>query len=59
MYDIEALLTERAGYLARGRKDRAAQVAEILRTQGVEVVDEPEAAVLPKAENAARPKARR
>lgn len=39
MSEIEALLNERAGYLARGRKDRAAEVAAELKRLGVAVED--------------------
>lgn len=44
MSEVEALLTERAAYLARGRTDRAAQVSAELARLGVAVDDAPEKA---------------
>lgn len=43
--EVEALLNERAGYLATGKKDRAAQVDAILAGHGIAVeaaVSEPD-----------------
>lgn len=40
MYDVDALKAEHAAYVASGKTERAAQVAALLRAQGVEV-DEP------------------
>lgn len=51
---VQALLEERAGYVARGRKDRIAQVDEQLKHFGISV-DEPArevAAVEPDVEKA-------
>ena len=42
---VAALLHERAGYLAAGRKDRARQVAAVLARLGIAVEDEPETTV--------------
>ena len=54
MSDVEALLAERAGYIARGRKDRAAQVAEVLKGYGIAVDDEVEEATAGPEETAVR-----
>lgn len=59
MSEVEALLTERAAYLARGRTDRAAQVSAELARLGVAVDDAPEKATAePKVEKAAPRKPR-
>ena len=51
--EIQSLLTERAGYVARGLKDRIASVDDALRVAGyVKEV----ASVLPPAETASAPK---
>lgn len=51
--EIQSLLTERAGYVARGLKDRIASVDDALRAAGyVKEV----ASVLPPAEIATAPK---
>lgn len=60
---IEALLTERAGYIARGKKDRVKAVDEALREIGYDskyIVEEKEvASVEVKTEKAVSPTAKR
>lgn len=52
---IEALLTERAGYVARGLKDRVKQVDDALAHAGYKTSVVETAAVEPDVETAAKP----
>lgn len=58
--EVEALLIERAGYLARERTDRVAQVDAALAAHGVKADDAPERATAePEVETATPARARR
>jgi len=59
MSEIEALLTEREGYVRRGLKARVAQVDAELKKHGVAVEDAPKietAAIAAPAERAVKPR---
>jgi len=56
---IEALLRERAGYVARGLKDRVAAVDSALATLGHKVAPERATAAAPETTSAPKPRGRK